>query len=93
MDDCDPFRFLTRVATSLEALQQSEHIKTGQGLRWLKPGRTTDRYLVSVEGWRLLVWRAIREDQTGKDYPQQIQVNPERARRKYAPFMQMEYIN
>jgi putative CRISPR-associated protein (TIGR02619 family) len=93
LDDCDPFRFLTQVATSSKALQQKEHINVNKGLRWLKPGRTTDRYLVSIEGWRLLVWRAIREDQEGKNYPQTIQVNPERDRRKYTPFIRMEYID
>jgi putative CRISPR-associated protein (TIGR02619 family) len=94
LDDCDPFRFLTRVAASPDTLKDSEHLNMGQGLRWLKPGRTTDRYLVSVEGWRLLVWRAIREDQEGKNYPQTIQVNnPKRDRRKYAPFVRMEYID
>lgn len=93
LDDCDPFRFLTRVTASSEALKQSEHINMGQGLRWLKPGRTTDRYLVSVEGWRLLVWRAIREDQEGKNYPQKVQISSERDRRKYLPFMRMEYVN
>ena len=62
LDDCEPFRFLTRMS-SPQMLDKHEHINAGNGLRWLKPGRTTDRYLVSVEGWRLLVWRAIREDQ------------------------------
>ncbi|WP_203457590.1 hypothetical protein [Gloeothece citriformis] len=62
------------------------------GLYWLKPGNTTDRYLVSVEGWRMLVWRAIREDQQGSDYPNQVKVDPNQ-RQKYAPFMRMEFIN
>ncbi|MCC5900275.1 MAG: putative CRISPR-associated protein [Phormidium sp. BM_Day4_Bin.17] len=93
LDDCDPFRYLTRVASSADALQQAQHISMGQGLWWLKPGRTTDRYLVSVEGWRLLVWRAIREDQEGEKYAKTVQVNPERDRRKYLPFIRMEYLN
>ena len=93
LDDCNPFRFLTQVATSPEALQQKEHINLGQGLRWLKPGNTTDRYLVSIEGWRLLVWRVIREDQEGKNYPQTVKVDPKRDRRKYLPFIRMEYVN
>ncbi|WP_206044173.1 hypothetical protein [Geitlerinema sp. P-1104] len=49
--------------------------------------------MVSVEGWRLLVWRAIREDQEGEKYPNTVQVNPERDRRKYLPFIRMEYLN
>jgi putative CRISPR-associated protein (TIGR02619 family) len=93
LDDCDPFRFLSRVATSKEAFQLSEHINVGNGLRWLKPGRTTDRYLVSVEGWRMLVWRAIREDQEGATYPNTIQVNPNTDRRAYSPFMRMEFVD
>ncbi|MFW6296040.1 MAG: putative CRISPR-associated protein [Halothece sp.] len=93
LDDCDPFRFLQRVASSQNALSQAEHINIGDGLRWLKPGRTTDRYLVSVEGWRLLVWRVIREDEIGNQYASRVQVNPQRDRAKYAPFIRMEYVN
>lgn len=93
LDDCDPFRFLQRVASSQDALSPAEHINIGDGLRWLKPGRTTDRYLVSVEGWRLLVWRVIREDEIGNQYASRVQVNPQRDRAKYAPFIRMEYVN
>lgn len=93
LDDCDPFRFLQRVSTSQEAFQQAEHINVGNGLRWLKPGRTTDRYLVSIEGWRLLVWRVIREDEKGKKYANKVKVDPEGDRRQYLPFMRMEYLN
>jgi hypothetical protein len=88
--NCDPFRFLERVARSDEALGAAEHINVGNGMRWLKPGRTTDRYLVSVEQWRLLVWRAVREDEVGSDYPTRVQVDPHRERDKYAPFSRME---
>lgn len=93
LDDCDPFRFLLRVGTSKEAFQQSEHINVGNGLRWLKPGRTTDRYLVSVEGWRLLVWRAIREDREGANYASKVTVNPGTERGAYSPFMRMDFVN
>lgn len=93
LDDCDPFRFLSRVAASRDAFNQAEHINTGNGLRWLKPGRTTDRYLVSIEGWRMLVWRAIREDQEGRDYPTKIIVNHSTERSRYSPFMRMEFVN
>lgn len=91
LDDCDPFRFLQRVAASQDALSAAEHINEGNGLRWLKPGRTTDRYLVSVEKWRLLVWRAIREDREGSNYPQKVRVSPATDRRKYAPFMRLDF--
>jgi putative CRISPR-associated protein (TIGR02619 family) len=93
LDDCDPFRFLSRVALSRDAFHSSEHINEGNGLRWLKPGRTTDRYLVSIEGWRMLVWRAIREDQEGSNYASTIKVNPETERRSYSPFMRMDFID
>ncbi|MEC4812289.1 MAG: putative CRISPR-associated protein [Scytonema sp. PMC 1069.18] len=93
LDNCDPFRFLSRVASSKEAFQQSEHINVGNGLRWLKPGRTTDRYLVSIEGWRMLVWRAIREDQEGANYASKVRVNPDRDRRAYSPFMRMDFVH
>lgn len=92
LDDCDPFRFLSRVATSKDAFKQSEHINVGNGLRWLKPGRTTDRYLVSVEGWRMLVWRAIREDQEGANYANKVTVNPIKDRGSYSPFMRMDFV-
>lgn len=90
LDDCDPFRFLLRAATSKDSFSQYEHINVGNGLRWLKPGRTTDRYLVSVEGWRLLVWRAIREDQEGADYASKVKVNPDSEHRAYSPFMRVD---
>jgi putative CRISPR-associated protein (TIGR02619 family) len=92
LDDCDPFRFLQKVAASKDAFKLSEHINVGNGLRWLKPGNTTDRYLVSVEDWRLLVWRAIREDQEGAKYSSKVVINPDRERRAYSPFMRMEFV-
>lgn len=87
---CDPFRFLERVARSDDAFRRAVHINVSNGLRWLKPGRTTDRYLVSIEEWRLLVWRAVREDEVGSDYPTRIQVNPQQDRERFAPFTRME---
>lgn len=93
LDDCDPFRYLSRVATSKQALEQAKHISVGNGLYWLKPGRTTDRYLVSVEGWRMLVWRAIREDQEGSNYVNKVKINPDSERGAYSPFMRMDFID
>jgi len=90
LDDCDPFRYLLRVASSTQAFELAIHIPMANGLYWLKPGNTTDRYLVSIEGWRLLVWRAIREDQEGSDYPNQVKVNPNNERRIYSPFMRVD---
>lgn len=93
LDDCDPFRYLSRVATSKEALKTAIHINNKNGLYWLKPGNTTDRYLVSIEGWRLLVWRAIREDQEGANYPTIVKVNPNTERNDYSPFMRMDFVD
>jgi len=90
LSDCEPLRFLTRMS-SPQLLDKHEHINVGHGLRWLKPGNTTDRYLVSVEDWRLLVWRAIREDQIGPDYPHKISVTPHQDRPRYAPFTRLEF--
>ena len=93
LDDCDPFRFLSRVSSNKNFLDNAKHhYDAGNGLHWLKPGNTTDRYLVSVEDWRLLVWRAIREDQEGPQYADKVKVNPDTERRKYSPFMRMEYV-
>lgn len=91
LHQCDPFRFLLRVAADNNQLRLAEHINVGNGLRWLKPGRTTDRYLVSVENWRLLVWRAIREDQVGSDYPQRVTVDPITDRKRLGPFTRLEF--
>lgn len=91
LHECDPFRFLLRVAADKQQLRSAEHINVGNGFRWLKPGRTTDRYLVSVEDWRLLVWRAIREDQEGSDYPRRVTVNPITDRKRLGPFTRLEF--
>lgn len=93
LDECDPFRYLSRVANSKEAFQTATHINVRHGLYWLKPGRTTDRYLVSIESWRMLVWRAIREDQEGSNYASAVTVNPNTERQKYSPFMRMDFVN
>jgi hypothetical protein len=90
LDDCDPFRYLSRVASSIETFKSAIHIPVANKLYWLKPGNTTDRYLVSVEGWRLLVWRAIREDQEGSDYASKVKVNADSERRAYSPFMRVD---
>ncbi|MEW5980215.1 MAG: putative CRISPR-associated protein [Acidobacteriota bacterium] len=89
---CDPFRFLDRVARFQEEYRVHEHINVGSGLRWLKPGATTDRYLVSTEGWRLLVWRGIREDEVGADYSRKVKVDPRIERAHFAPFTRMEFV-
>jgi hypothetical protein len=91
LKECKPFRFLGRVAADPNQFTLAEHIKRDNGLRWLKPGRTTDRYLVSREDWRMLVWRAIREDQCGADYADNVTIDPAKDRQRYAPFTRMEF--
>lgn len=59
-EDCKPLDFINRVCRSRDQLEQKKHGNVDARLSWLKPGRTADRYLVSVEeGWRLLIWRAV----------------------------------
>jgi putative CRISPR-associated protein (TIGR02619 family) len=91
VNDCDPFRFLARVASDPAALERAVHITLENGLRWLKPGNTRDRYLVSIEGWKLLVWRTARKDQDGDNYASTVTVDPERDRHRYGPFTRMEF--
>jgi len=59
----DPETFLHRVASDRAMLDQTREHGWSNGLVWLKPGRTKDRYLVSEEGWRLLVWRIALHDE------------------------------
>lgn len=87
----DPFDYLTRMAASWNHAAPDTHINNGNGTYWLKPGRTADRYLVSVEGWRLLVWRAISEGQVGSDYSTKVTVNPTADRTRFDPFTRLEF--
>lgn len=99
-DDCqalsqlasrDPYVFLAREAVSWNHAAPNTHVNNGNGTYWLKPGRTPDRYLVSVEGWKLLVWRAVSEGQVGSDYPTKVTVNPVTDRVRFGPFTRMEF--
>ncbi len=91
-----PDAYLARVAASPAQLQIGIHDNWGQGFYWLKPGaHTRDRYLVSVEGWRLLVWQiadkpeyeALLQRQRSGDVVGQLL--RDRAK-KYAPFVRMD---
>jgi len=94
LKQCDPFRFLERISLDQNSFKKAEHINMDNGLRWLKPGNTTDRYLVSIEDWRLLIWRAIREDEVGPDYPHKVEIKkPQEERKHYTPFIRMEIFN
>jgi hypothetical protein len=51
-------------ARNRDQLKRGWHEPWSNGQFWLKPGaHTRDRYLVSVEGWRLLVWRMTDHDE------------------------------
>lgn len=88
--------FLTRIATNREQLERAIHLNW-KPFFWLKPGEhTRDRYLVSIEGWRLLVWRIVDHE----DYEQWLQrqrssgdavglLQRERPA-KYAPFVRLD---
>jgi hypothetical protein len=95
IEGCKPEDYLTRVARVREHLEVGRHEPWTQGLFWLKPGEhTRDRYLVSVEGWRLLVWRIVEH----KEYDDMLTENRKRdagarvaeRRTQYAPFVRME---
>ncbi len=96
IEGCKPDDYLTRVARMREHLETGRHDAWSNGLFWLKPGEhTRDRYLVSVEGWRLLVWRIVDHE----DYDDMLTENHKHdagarvvaeRRAKYAPFARME---
>ena len=89
--DTDPIRFLLRVAADHNAFSAALHGNAGQGFSWLKPGRTSDRYLVSIEEGRMLVWEAVNH----QDYDL-MSSRPDLGgtclanRRAYAPFLRLE---
>jgi putative CRISPR-associated protein (TIGR02619 family) len=89
----DPAQYLQRIAADRAKLDEDKHGNAGEGLFWLKPGRTTDRYLVSVENWRLLVWRIVNHaeyERLSANRALGATAKSERASR-YAPFFRMEY--
>ena len=87
---------IERVAASAEQLQATTHKTWPGGLRWLKPGQhTRDRYLVSVEDWRLLVWcivdhdeyeALLQRDRSGKPAASVL----DQRRGRYEPFVRMD---
>lgn len=62
--DVNPLEYLDRTARHPDKLSKDKHGNAEAGLFWLKPGNTTDRYLVSVEDdWKLLVWEMHGHDE------------------------------
>lgn len=97
IEGCKPYDFIQRVAARTEQFNNARHEALSNGLIWLKPGQhTRDRYLCSVEGWHLLVWRimdhdeyqALLDENRQTDLGQKM-VNERRTR--YAPFYRMEF--
>ena len=96
IEGCKPDEYLERVSRSRNLLESGKHEPWKQGLFWLKPGEhTRDRYLVSVEGWRLLVWRIVDH----REYDDLLTLNRKtdagarivaERRTQYAPFVRME---
>lgn len=89
--DTDPIRYLLRVAADRNAFNASLHGNAGQGFSWLKPGSTSDRYLVSIEEDRMLVWEAVDH----QDYEQMSNRSSVGGaclanRRAYVPFLRLE---
>jgi putative CRISPR-associated protein (TIGR02619 family) len=94
-DDLDPDSYLRRVAGHREQLDVAREHNWSQGLFWLKPGRTKDRYLVSTEGWRLLVWRICTHDEYDRLLDQGRKTDPGMRiaadrRAQYEPFVRMD---
>lgn len=95
-DNCNPRSYLLRVASDKNKFENDLHGNMGYGLSWLKPGNTTDRYLISIEeDWRLLIWEAVSHEEYERhskisQYSQK--VLSERAN-KHAPFMRLDWIN
>jgi len=96
IEGCKPDDYIARVARVREHLLAGKHDPWSNGLFWLKPGQhTRDRYLVSVEGWRLLVWRIVDH----AEYDEMLTQNRKTdagarlaadRRALYAPFVRME---
>lgn len=97
LEKADPENYLLRMARSPDQLALSRHVNWSNDLFWLKPGEhTRARYLVSIEGWRLLVWRICDH----KEYESLVDENRKRdqgarllteRRTQYAPFVRMEF--
>lgn len=95
-EGCKPLEFLQRVGRSREQFDAAKHDALDGGLFWLKPGQhTRDRYLVSEEGWRLLVWRMADHDEYDRLLQENRQSNlgaklVKERRSRYEPFFRMD---
>ncbi|QXP83833.1 hypothetical protein [Methylococcus sp. Mc7] len=95
-EGCKPFDYLQRVARSREQLQAPRHDALEGDLCCLKPGQHTHgRYLVSEEGWRLLVWRMADHDEYDRLPQENRRSNlgarfAQERRSRYEPFVRMD---
>lgn len=94
--DVDPIRYLTRIGKDRVKLNEDLHGNAGEGVSWLKPGNTTDRYLVSVEDeWKLLIWEMHEHE----EYDQRSKLSnlgktvKAQRKQKYAPFFRMDIVD
>lgn len=97
IENSTPQPFLERVCRDQSQLETAKHESWSNGLFWLKRGQhTRDRYLVSVEDWRLLVWRMVDHDeydrllQNNREGDQGKRIAEERKNR-HEPFLRMEF--
>ncbi|MBK1642370.1 CRISPR-associated protein [Chromatium okenii] len=96
IDGCKPIEYLERVARFPEQLAVGKHESWSNSLFWLKPGEhTRDRYLASIESWRLLVWRMTDHDEYEALLAQKRNSEIDKRivaerRAQYEPFVRME---
>ncbi len=87
----NPQEFLERVARNPKHLEEKTHARLPGGFVWLKPGNTTDRYLVSVDRFRLLVWRIVDHAEYERFGSwQEKQWEALRADARFQPFVRMD---
>jgi putative CRISPR-associated protein (TIGR02619 family) len=89
----NPADYLHRLVRNRESFLAARHGNAGEGLFWLKPGNTTDRYLVSEEdGWKLLVWEMCDHDEYDRMSAQSNLGATARGQRasRYAPFFRLD---
>ncbi|NEQ98804.1 MAG: putative CRISPR-associated protein [Cyanothece sp. SIO2G6] len=91
--DCDPIKRIHFYASNWNEINDTDTVHHRvDHYYWLKTGDVPDRYLVSIEGWRFLVWRVVSKSEFDKKYVEKVVIN-ERDRKTYFPFMRMEFLD
>lgn len=93
-----PIDYIEKICRDINQIENAKHDSWTHGLFWLKPGNTSDRYLVSINGWRLLVWRMMLHDEYDHILDENRKADLgkrfiENRNRDYAPFVRMELYN